>query len=235
KAAGGLDFQLLGIGRTGHIGFNEPGSHRNSGTRDITLDHITRVDASAAFKGLENVPRKAITMGIGTIKRARRIVLLAWGQNKSEIVRRTIEGEVSPTVPATYLQDHPNTTVVLDRGAAQHLTRIDTPWLVEGCRWDAELTHRAVVWLSLAKGRPVLQLTDKDYNDSGMSGLLSGEQSSYELNIRTFNRLQRTITGWPGGKPGAGDTDRPERAAPAAKRVLVLSPHPDDDVISMGG
>ena len=235
KAAGGLDFQLLGIGRTGHIGFNEPGSHRNSVTRDITLDHITRVDAAPAFKGLENVPRKAITMGIGTIRKARRIVLLAWGQNKSEIVRWTVEGGMGPEVPATYLQDHPNVTFVLDRGAAQHLTRIDTPWLVEGCGWDAELTHKAVAWLSLQKGRPVLQLTDKDYNDSGMSDLLSSEQSSYELNIRTFNRLQHTITGWPGGKPRADDTNRPERADPPGKRVIVFSPHPDDDVISMGG
>src|SRR5690606_16726060 len=218
QAAGGLDFQLLGIGRSGHIGFNEPGSHRNSGTRDITLDHITRVDAAPAFKGLENVPRKAITMGIGTIKKAKRIVLLAWGQNKSDIVRETIEGEVSTAVPATYLQDHPNVTFVLDREAAQHLTRIDTPWLVAGCQWDADLTHKAVVWLSQHKGKPVLQLTDKDYNEAGMSELLSSEQSSYELNIRTFNRLQHTITGWPGGKPNADDSNRPERAEPARKQ-----------------
>lgn len=235
RSAGGLDFQLLGIGRTGHIGFNEPGSHRNSATRDITLDHITRVDAAPAFKGLENVPRKAITMGIGTIKKAKRIVLLAWGQNKSEIVRDTVEGEISAEVPATYLQEHPNVTFVLDREAAQHLTRIDTPWLVEGCDWTPELTHKAVVWLSLRKEKPVLQLTDKDYNDSGMSDLLSTEQSSYEINIRTFNRLQHTITGWPGGKPNADDTKRPERAEPPKKRVIIFSPHPDDDVISMGG
>ncbi len=235
EAAGGLDFQLLGIGRTGHIGFNEPGSHYNSATRDITLDHITRVDAAPAFKGLENVPRKAITMGIGTIKRAKRIVLMAWGQNKSDIVRDTVEGEISPEVPATYLQEHTNTTFVLDKEAAQHLTRIDTPWLVRTCDWTKDLTHKAVVWLSLLKDKPVLQLTDKDYNDSGMSDLLSSEQSSYEINIKTFNRLQHTITGWPGGKPNADDTNRPERAEPAKKRVIIFSPHPDDDVISMGG
>ncbi|THV60847.1 glucosamine-6-phosphate deaminase [Flagellimonas alvinocaridis] len=235
EKAGGLDFQLLGIGRTGHIGFNEPGSHFNSATRDITLDHITRVDAAPAFKGLENVPRKAVTMGIGTIRKAKRIVLLAWGQNKSEIVRETIEGEISSEVPATYLQEHSNATFVLDKEAAAHLTRIDTPWLVRTCDWTKDLTHKAVVWLSLQKEKPVLQLTDKDYNDSGMSDLLSTEQSSYEINIRTFNRLQHTITGWPGGKPNADDTNRPERATPEKKRVIIFSPHPDDDVISMGG
>ncbi|WP_108425284.1 glucosamine-6-phosphate deaminase [Flagellimonas amoyensis] len=233
--AGGLDFQLLGIGRTGHIGFNEPGSHLNSATRDITLDHITRVDAAPAFKGLDNVPRKAITMGIGTIRKAKRIVLLAWGQNKSEVVRETIEGEVSSEVPATYLQEHGNTTFVLDKEAAAQLTRIDTPWLVRTCDWNEDLTHKAVVWLSTKKDKPVLQLTDKDYNESGMSDLLSSEQSSYDINIKTFNRLQHTITGWPGGKPNADDTHRPERAEPARKRVIIFSPHPDDDVISMGG
>ena len=235
EEAGGLDFQLLGIGRTGHIGFNEPGSHLNSATRDITLDHITRVDAAPAFKGLDNVPRKAITMGIGTIRKAKRIVLLAWGQNKSEVVKETIEGEISSEVPATYLQEHGNTTFVLDKEAAAQLTRIDTPWLVRTCDWNEDLTHKAVVWLSTKKDKPVLQLTDKDYNESGMSDLLSSEQSSYDINIKTFNRLQHTITGWPGGKPNAGDTNRPERAKPARKRVIIFSPHPDDDVISMGG
>ncbi|MEE1964191.1 glucosamine-6-phosphate deaminase [Allomuricauda taeanensis] len=235
EKAGGLDFQLLGIGRTGHIGFNEPGSHFNSATRDITLDHITRVDAAGSFKGLENVPRKAITMGIGTIRKAKRIVLMAWGQNKSEIVKETVEGEISSEVPATYLQEHPNTTFVLDKEAAQNLTRIDTPWLVQSCDWTKDLTHKAVVWLSQRKGKPILQLTDKDYNDNGMSDLLSTEESSYEINIRTFNRLQHTITGWPGGKPGSDDSNRPERAEPAKKRVIIFSPHPDDDVISMGG
>ncbi|MBC70838.1 MAG: glucosamine-6-phosphate deaminase [Muricauda sp.] len=235
EAAGGLDFQLLGIGRTGHIGFNEPGSHFNSATRDITLDHITRVDAAPAFKGLENVPRKAITMGIGTIRKAKRIVLMAWGQNKAEVIKGTIEGAMSPEVPATYLQEHENTTFVLDRESAAHLTRIDTPWLVGDCKWTGELTHKALVWLSLQKEKPILQLTDKDYNDSGMSDLLSMEQSSYEINIKAFKRLQHTITGWPGGKPSADDTHRPERAVPACKRVIIFSPHPDDDVISMGG
>ncbi|SFC11269.1 glucosamine-6-phosphate deaminase [Flagellimonas taeanensis] len=232
---GGLDFQLLGIGRTGHIGFNEPGSHHNSATRDITLDHITRVDAASAFKGVENVPRKAITMGISTIRNAKRIILLAWGQNKAEVVKATIEGEISSEVPATYLQEHGNATFVMDKEAAAQLTRIDTPWLVGGCSWTEDLTHKAVTWLSMAKAKPILQLTDKDYNDSGMSDLLNLELSSYEINIKTFNRLQHTITGWPGGKPNAADSNRPERAEPTKKRVIIFSPHPDDDVISMGG
>ncbi|RPG33923.1 MAG: glucosamine-6-phosphate deaminase [Muricauda sp. TMED12] len=235
EEAGGLDFQLLGIGRTGHIGFNEPGSHHNSATRDITLDHVTRIDAASTFKGVENVPRKAITMGIGTIKKAKRIVLLAWGQNKAEVIRETIEGKISSEVPATYLQEHENTTFVLDKEAAALLTRIDTPWLVRNCDWTKDLTHKAVVWLSQKQEKPILQLTDKDYNDTGMSDLLSSEQSSYEINIRTFNRLQHTITGWPGGKPNADDTNRPERAEPEKKKVIIFSPHPDDDVISMGG
>ncbi len=235
KAVGGIDFQLLGIGRTGHIGFNEPGSHRNSGTRSITLDHITRVDAAPAFLGIDNVPRKAITMGIGTVRSAKRIVLLAWGGNKASILKETIEGEISSQVPATYLQEHDNTTFVLDRGASLELTRVKTPWLVTSCVWSDELKLKAVVWLSELQSRPILKLTDKDYNDNGMSGLLTEEGTAYDLNIKMFNKLQHTITGWPGGKPNADDSNRPERALPAKKRVIIFSPHPDDDVISMGG
>ena len=162
KNAGGLDFQLLGIGRTGHIGFNEPGSHENSGTRIITLDHITRVDAGPAFLGIDNVPRKAITMGIGTVKSAKRIVLLAWGSNKGDIIKQTIEGEISAEVPATYLQKHNNTTFVIDEGAAAELTRIKTPWLTRSCIWDDDLKLKAVVWLSNKLGTSILKLTDKD-------------------------------------------------------------------------
>ncbi len=235
KKFGGLDFQLLGIGRTGHIGFNEPGSHYNSGTRVITLDHITRVDAAPGFLGIDNVPRKAITMGIATVRHAKRIVLLAWGQNKADIIQETIEGEISSSVPATYLQEHQNCTFVLDTGAGSELTRNKTPWLVdESLDWTEELTAKAVVWLCSLTGKSILSLTDKDYNDNGMSGLLA-LQDSYDLNIRMFNRLQHTITGWPGGKPNADDTNRPERAEPSKKRVIIFSPHPDDDVISMGG
>lgn len=235
KQFGGLDFQLLGIGRTGHVGFNEPGSHYNSGTRVITLDHITRVDAAPAFLGIDNVPRKAITMGIATVMKAKRIVLLGWGQNKADIIKKTVEGEISSQVPATYLQDHKNCTFVLDTGAGTELTRNKTPWLVdESLEWTESLTAKAIVWLCGETGKSILSLTDKDYNDNGMSGLLAA-QDSYDLNIKMFNRLQHTITGWPGGKPNADDTSRPERAEPAKKRVIIFSPHPDDDVISMGG
>ncbi|WP_339839906.1 glucosamine-6-phosphate deaminase [uncultured Maribacter sp.] len=234
KENGGLDFQLLGIGRTGHIGFNEPGSHFNSGTRVITLDHITRVDAAPSFLGIDNVPRKAITMGISTVRKAKRIVLLGWGQNKAEIIKKTIEGEVSSHVPATYLQNHDNCTFVLDTGAGSELTRNKTPWLVDACKWNEDLKAKAMVWLCETTGKTILSLTDKDYNDNGMADLLALEDS-YDLNIKMFNKLQHTITGWPGGKPNADDTHRPERATPAKKRVIIFSPHPDDDVISMGG
>ncbi len=235
RKAGGLDFQLLGIGRSGHIGFNEPGSHINSRTRLVTLHHITRVDAAPAFHGLNNVPRKAITMGIATIMQAKRIVLLAWSKKKADIVKRTIEGDISSDVPATYLQKHDNTTFVLDEEAASKLTRIDTPWIVKDVKWTDEMSRKAVVWLSEKTGLPILKLTDNEYNENYLSDLISYQGSAYDLNIKIFNQLQHTITGWPGGKPHADDTFRPERAHPIKKRVLIFSPHPDDDVISMGG
>ncbi len=235
KSYGDLDFQLLGIGRTGHIGFNEPGSHVNSGTRSITLDHLTRIDAASSFLGIDNVPRKAITMGIGTVKTAKRIVLLGWGISKAEIIKKTIEGEISSRVPATYLQQHSNTTFVLDTEASSELTRVKTPWLVKSIIWTEELKLKAVVWLSELTKKPFLKLTDKDYNDNGMSSVLSEEGTAYHLNIKMFNKMQQTITGWPGGKPNADDTYRPERATPERKRIIIFSPHPDDDVISMGG
>ena len=235
KTFGGLDFQLLGIGRTGHIGFNEPGSHSNSGTRSITLDHITRIDAAPSFLGIDNVPRKAITMGIGSLKSAKRIILLGWGVSKSDIIKKTIESDITSQVPATYLQEHNNTTFVLDKDASSELTRVKTPWLVSNCIWTEKLKLKAVVWLSELMNKPFLKLTDKDYNNNGMSSLLSEGSSSYALNIKIFNKLQHTITGWPGGKPNSDDTNRPERSKPAKKRVIIFSPHPDDDVISMGG
>ena len=235
EEVGGLDFQLLGIGRTGHVGFNEPGSHFNSGTRTITLDYVTRADAAPGFLGIDKVPRKAITMGIAPIRKAKRIVLLAWGINKASIVKKAIEGEISSQIPATYLQTHNNTTYVLDTGASSELTRVKTPWLVTALTWNEELKRKAVVWLSELLGKSILKLTDKDYNDNGMSNLLVEEGTAYDLNIKMFNVLQHSITGWPGGKPNADDTYRPERANPAKKRVIIFSPHPDDDVISMGG
>jgi len=235
KEYGGLDFQLLGIGRTGHIGFNEPGSHYNSGTRSITLDHLTRVDAATSFLGIDKVPKKAITMGIGTVKKAKRIILLAWGHNKASIVKKTIEGDITPDVPASYLQEHNNVTFILNDEASQELTRIKTPWLVGPCIWSDQLISKAIVWLCDLTKKSILKLTDKDYNDNGMSSLLVQEGSAYDINIKMFNKLQHTITGWPGGKPNADDSSRPERANPHKKRVLIFSPHPDDDVISMGG
>lgn len=235
KNAGGLDFQLLGIGRTGHVGFNEPGSHINSGTRIITLDHITRVDASSDFNGIDNVPKRAITMGVSTILKSKRIVLMAWGQNKADIIKRTVQGDISSEVPATFLQNHANTTFVLDQSAASELTRFKTPWLVDECIWTSELKSKAIVWLCQKTNQSILKLTDRDYNNNGMSDLLAQEGSAYDLNINMFNILQHTITGWPGGKPNTDDSHRPERAYPAKKRIILFSPHPDDDVISMGG
>lgn len=235
RKSGGIDLQLLGIGRTGHVGFNEPGSHFNSETRSITLDYITRVDASPSFLGIDNVPKKAITMGIRTVRKAKRVILLAWGQNKASIIKKTIEGEISSKIPATYLQQHQNTTFILDVEAASELTRINTPWLVGPCLWDEKSSSKAIIWLCQLTSKSILKLVDEDYNDNGMSSLLAQEGSSYDINIKMFNKVQHTITGWPGGKPNADDTSRPERANPRKKRVLIFSPHPDDDVISMGG
>lgn len=238
REAGGIDLQLLGIGRTGHIGFNEPGSGALSRTRLITLDHITRTDAASDFYGEENVPRRALTMGVGTILDARQIIMMAWGEGKAAVVKRTVEGEPTDTVPATYLQKHPAVQVVLDEAAAAELTRRKTPWLAGlSSNWHDEATVRkAVTWLARTLPKPILKLTDADYNENGLSDLLATSDSqAYGLNIRVFNQLQHTITGWPGGKPNADDSHRPERAAPFPKRVLIFSPHPDDDVISMGG
>ncbi|WP_280173759.1 glucosamine-6-phosphate deaminase [Pontibacter indicus] len=235
ESVGGLDLQLLGIGRTGHIGFNEPGSAPNSGTRLVTLDDLTRRDASRDFGGKENVPRKAITMGIGTIFKAREIILMAWSGKKAPIIKKAVEGEISGDVPATYLQLSDNVEFVLDQDAASELTRFDTPWLVKDCVWDDAQIKKAVIWLSQTVKKPILKLTEEDYNNHGMAQLITEKGTAYEINIDIFNKLQSTITGWPGGKPNADDRRRPERAEPARKRVVIFSPHPDDDVISMGG
>ena len=232
---GGLDLQLLGIGRTGHIGFNEPGSAPNSGTRLVTLDDLTRRDASRDFGGKQNVPTKAITMGVGTIFKAREIILMAWSAKKAPIVRKAVEGEISGDVPATFLQLSDHVEFVLDEGAASDLTRFGTPWLVKDCVWENDLIKKAVIWLSGTVGKPILKLTEEDYNNHGMAQLAVEQGPVYNINIDIFNQVQHTITGWPGGKPGADDSQRPERAEPARKRSIVFSPHPDDDVISMGG
>jgi glucosamine-6-phosphate deaminase len=235
SALGGLDLQILGIGRTGHIGFNEPGSAPNSGTRLVTLDDLTRNDASRDFGGKQNVPTKAITMGIGTIFKAREIILMAWSAKKAPIIKKAVEGEISGDVPATYLQLSPHVEFVLDEAAASELTRFDTPWLVKDCAWDNVLKKKAVIWLAETVGKPVLKLTEEDYNNHGMAQLAVEPGPVYNINIDIFNQIQHTITGWPGGKPDADDSQRPERALPARKRSIIFSPHPDDDVISMGG
>lgn len=232
---GGLDVQILGIGRTGHIGFNEPGSTLDSKTRLITLDRLTMLDAASGFFGIENVPRRAITMGVGTILQAKKIYMMAWGEGKANIVRETIEGAMNTSIPATFLQQHKQTEVILDAAAAAELTRIKTPWLAGPIKWNNFLIKKAVIWLSLKLAKPILKLTEEDYREFGMNDILVEIGTAYNVNIRVFNQIQHTITGWPGGKPNADDTYRPERKTPFPKKALIFSPHPDDDVISMGG
>jgi glucosamine-6-phosphate deaminase len=246
RAAGGIDYQILGIGRTGHIGFNEPGSKRDSRTRLITLDKVTRLDAASEFFGEWNVPRKALTMGVGTILDAHKVVLIAFGEGKAQIIRQAVEGDVTNAVAASFLQEHRNARIVLDPAAAGELTPIKTPWLLgpiaaQGQTWDTATTKRAVIWLARKLDKPILKLVEEDYNEHGLQELLSARGSAYDLNIQVFKSLRNTITGWPGGKPG-----RP-RFVPGKgvatengpdiypKRVVVFSPHPDDDVIAMGG
>mgnify|MGYP003967920175 FL=1 len=231
---GGIDFQLLGIGRTGHIGFNEPGSNYNSLTRLVHLDYITRNDARKSFYGIENVPTTALTMGIETIRKSKRIVLLAWGQNKSLVIKKAIQDEIDSNIPASFLQNHGNVTFVLDNSSASNLIRVKSPWKVGSCNWTKVLKAKAVVWLCQKTKKSILNLTESDYNENNLSELLI-YQSPYDINLEVFNKVSRTITGWPGGKPNADDKYRPERAEPSKKRVLIFSPHPDDDVISMGG
>lgn len=235
KDLGGIDIQLLGIGRTGHIGFNEPGSRPDSRTRLITLDRITRKDAASDFFGEEHVPRRAITMGVGTILDSDRIIMMAWGEGKAPVIKEAVEGPIRERIPATYLQEHDNAQVILDEASAENLTRKKTPWLLSTCDWDDHLIRKGVVWLCQKVDKPVLKLTDEDYNEHGMGDLLTQYGPAYDINLKVFNELQQTITGWPGGKPEAEDIERPERAEPFPKRALVFSPHPDDDVISMGG
>lgn len=234
-AAGGIDFQILGIGRTGHIGFNEPGSSRDSLTRRITLDRVTRQDAASDFRGEENVPHFAITMGVGTILRAKKLVLMAWGENKAAMVSKAVEGDVTEAISASFLQDHADARFFIDEGASRELTRIKLPWLVGPVSWTPRETRRAVVWLAEKKERSVLKLVDEHYNEGGLSDLLSEQGPAYQLNIRIFNQLQHTITGWPGGKPDEDDTYRPARAKPYPKRCVVICPEPQDAIVGMGG
>ncbi|MCI4642834.1 MAG: glucosamine-6-phosphate deaminase [Flavobacteriaceae bacterium] len=235
EAVGGIDIQILGIGRTGHIGFNEPGSSLKSKTRMVRLDRMTMLDAASDFFGKENVPSKAITMGVGTIMNAKRVILMAWGEGKASIIKQAVEGPIKESIPATFLQQHENCHFIIDQAAATNLTRIATPWLVGDCEWESKLIKKAAIWLSEKLEKSLLKLTNEDYNEYGMGSLMADIGQAETINVMVFNELQQTITGWPGGKPKADDTKRPERANPFPKKSVIFSPHPDDDVISMGG
>ncbi len=232
---GGIDLMLLGVGSKGQIGFNEAGSYSNSKTRMVALSNASIQEEASAFASVEDVPTKAITMGIGTILSSKEIVLVAWGEDKASVVGRVIEGTIDPMCPATYLQEHNNIEVVVDEEAAEELTRVKAPWLVGTCDWSPKFIRKAVIWLAMKTRKPILKLTHKDYIDHSLGQLLEEQGPFDAINIKVFNDLQHTISGWPGGKPNADDSTRPERATPYPKRVIIFSPHPDDDVISMGG
>jgi glucosamine-6-phosphate deaminase len=233
-SAGGIDIQILGIGNNGHIGFNEPGSSIFSRTRLITLDNSTRLANSHEFANIAEVPRLAITMGISTIMKAKKVLLMAWGF-KAPIVARSVEGNMTEQIPASLLQQHTDCTFVLDESAATELTRIKSPWLTGECTWTHKMIKRAVVNLSLKLKKPVLSLTNHDYNENGLSDLLVEEGDAYGINLQVYYQLRDSITGWPGGKPNAVVPQHPERSEPYPKTCMIFSPHPDDDIISMGG
>jgi len=239
---GGIDLQLLGIGRTGHIGFNEPGSSKNSRTRLITLDRVTRLDAASDFFAEQYVPRRAITMGVGTILSARRVILIAFGEHKAPVIAKAVEEDITPVVAASFLQEHPAAEVVADHAAAAALTRFKSPWTVGGSvEWTPEVIRKAVIWLALKIKKPILKLIEEDYNEHHLQDLLAERGPAYTLNIEVFRSLQDTITGWPGGKPDAARRPgeprrrREDENLIFPKRAMIFSPHPDDDVISMGG
>lgn len=232
---GGLDYVLASIGQLGNLGYNEPGSQTSSTTRLMLLDAQSRADLKQFYISSADVPESAITMGVSTILSARKVVLAAWGEAKSNIIKKIIEEKSTDSVPASFLQLHKNAQVILDIDSAQHLTRVSHPWLVGSCDWSDKLIRRAIVWLCQQTGKPILKLTNKDYNQYGLNELLAQFGSAYNVNIKIFNDLQHTISGWPGGKPNSDDSHRPERSKPYPKRVIIFSPHPDDDVISMGG
>ena len=233
-AEGGIDVTVCEIGAIGSLAFNEPGSAASSLCRLVLLGSEARHNISNDYK-CDTIPTTAITLGIANLLSAQRVLTMAWGENNAAIIKKTVEDPASTAVPASFLQDHPHAKVVVDLPAAEDLTRISQPWKVTSCEWNDKLIRRAIVWLCNMTSKPILKLTDKDYNDWGLGELLALFGSAYNVNIKIFNDLQHTITGWPGGKPNADDTYRPERANPYPKRVIVFSPHPDDDVISMGG
>ncbi|MES2003430.1 MAG: glucosamine-6-phosphate deaminase [Bacteroidota bacterium] len=231
---GGVDLQILGIGLNGHIGFNEPGSSIFSKTRLVNLDNTTRIANTYEFANISKVPRLAITMGISTILKAKRILLMGWGQ-KAPVIARSVEGNVTEQIPASILQQHADCTFVLDEPAAAELTRVKSPWLTGECVWTNEMIKRAVINMALKLNKSVLSLTANDYLENGLSDLLVEKGDAYEINLQVFYLLRNTITGWPGGKPNAVIPDHPERSEPYPKRCVIFSPHPDDDIISMGG
>ena len=234
EAVGGIDLQILGIGNNGHIGFNEPGSSVYSKTRMVSLDNITRIANAYEFQNISQVPRMAVTMGISTILKSRKILLMAWGM-KAPIVAKTVEGFVSEHVPASILQQHNDCTFVVDQTASEELTRIKYPWLTGECEWTPQMIKRAVVNMSLKMNKPVLSLTSHDYNENSLGDLLAEKGEAYEINLQVYYMLRDSITGWPGGKPNAVIPAHPERSEPHPKRCIIFSPHPDDDIISMGG
>lgn len=235
EAAGGIDLQILGIGNNGHIGFNEPGSSLFSKTRLIPLDNSTRIANSQEFRNMSQVPRLAITMGIGTILKAKRIILMAWGQMKAPVIRKAVEANVTEHIPASLLQQHNDTIFVLDGVAASELTRFKSPWLTGEMEWTSSMIKKAVVNMALKMKKPVLSLTNSDYNDNALSDLLVEKGDAYEINLQVFYMIRDSITGWPGGKPNVVMPAHPERSYPYPKKSLIFSPHPDDDIISMGG
>lgn len=231
---GGIDMLITGVGREGQLGHNEAGTNRFSRTRIVKMNPLTRYDAAGFFGGEDNVPYTAVTMGVATILEARKIYLFAWGEAKAAAVYDAVEGGIRESVPVTFLQYHQNLEALVDEPAASKLSRIQAPWLMGTCEWNDRLIRKALIWLCLRLKKPLLKLTDRDYQNNSMAEIIENS-SAYDVNIKVFNDLQHTITGWPGGKPNADDTQRPERRDPAIKRVVVFSPHPDDDVISMGG
>lgn len=233
--AGGIDLQILGMGINGHIGFNEPGSGIYSKTRLVNLDHSTRLANAYEFANISEVPRLAITMGIDTILRSKRIILMAWGGSKAPVLKKAVEEDDSEQVPASLLQNHDDVTFVCDQSATSELTRFKSPWLTGDCEWTPGMMKKAVVNLALALQKPVLSLTNSDYNENGLGDLLVEKGDAYEVNLQVYYMLRDSITGWPGGKPNANLPTHPERSEPFPKRVLLFSPHPDDDIISMGG
>jgi glucosamine-6-phosphate deaminase len=232
---GGIDLQILGIGNNGHIGFNEPGSSIYSKTRLINLENSTRLANAYEFANLSDVPRLAVTMGISTILKAKKLVLLAWGSAKAPVVQKAAEGNMTEQVPASLLQQHPDCQFVLDDAAAAELTRFKSPWLSGDITWTPKMIKKAVVNMALKLNKPVLSLTNIDYNEDGLSDLLVEKGDAYEINLEVFYMLRDSITGWPGGKPNAVIPAHPERSTPYPKKVIIFSPHPDDDIISMGG